>query len=281
MILRYLLYSAETLFTDDNPFDLYPAILCVCRQIFDEGYEILYHHNTAEFSLTEYETWPVAHYINSGFTSGISGDLIARRFTKWTITVTLESDFVEDTLDDVRNSIFKFASKILSAIPNLNKLKGKIRLCPPYDIPSELWSDLNKDSFANKQDFAEQVFRSLSMLRVRDAEFVDSKGYPLHSTLSLSRLMMSDTPPPITLYKLFKDLTAFLDGSLSRQARAVINRRLALLKLARDHYDVDAFGSALRPILHSLSYYRGLVPPQHLVEFAQDSAPTATDGDGS
>lgn len=51
---------------------------------------------------------------------------------------------------------------------------------------------------------------------------------------------------------------------------------VALLGVAYDQYDVDAFRSTLRLLLTHLSYFRGLVPPQHLIEFAQDSMSTET-----
>lgn len=90
--------------------------------------------------------------------------------------------------------------------------------------------------------------------------------------------MMSDTaPPPMMLHELFDDLISFLDGSLTEQSCKVVKARLAPLELACDQYDVDASRSTLRSLLAYLNYFRALVPPQHLVEFAQDSAPAMTD----
>ena len=90
--------------------------------------------------------------------------------------------------------------------------------------------------------------------------------------------MMSDKPRPsiFALSELYAHLDSFLDGVLSEQSYRVVKARLSLLELAGNQNDVDVFRSALRPLLDYLSHHRGLIPPQHLVEFAQDSATTAT-----
>jgi len=109
--------------------------------------------------------------------------------------------------------------------------------------------------------------------------FVDKQGCLIHAAKSLSELMMSDTaPPPITLHELFDDLISFLDDSLTEQSFKVVKAtRLALLELACSQYDVDAFRSILRLLLEYLNCFRALVPPRHLVEFAQESAPAVID----
>ena len=160
-------------------------------------------------------------------------------------------------------------------IPNLNKLKVRLELWDHRD----LFDPESHIIFADPYDFddiAEQIFRPFSIIRVRQVEFVDKREYPIRTTLSLSRLMMSDIPPPMTLHRLFNDLDLFLDNSLSEQSRRVVKARLALLGVACDQYNVDAFRSTLRLLLTYLSYFRGLVPPQHLIEFVQDSTFTET-----
>jgi hypothetical protein len=175
---------------------------------------------------------------------------------------------------DATNIIFDFVSGILRAIPNLNKLKVRLHL---WDCPE--FRELT--TFANSHDFddvAEQIFRPFSTIRVRQAEFVDKSGYPIRSALSLSRWMTSDTaPPPVTLHELFGDLSSFLDDSLSKQSRRAVNARLVHPEVACDQYDINTFRSTLRSLLENFGHFRGLVPPQHLVEFAQDSASAKTD----
>ena len=56
----------------------------------------------------------------------------------------------------------------------------------------------------------------------------------------------------------------------------MIKARLASRELACGHYDVDAFRSTLQSPLAYLSYFRGLMNSQHIVEFAQDSVSAET-----
>ena len=129
---------------------------------------------------------------------------------------------------DATNITFDFVSGILRAIPDLNKLKVQLHL---WDYPGHR----EPITFANPDDFhdiAEQVFRPLSTLRVRQAEFVDNHDHSIHAALSLSRFIMSDTaPPPITLHKLSDNLISFLDDLLSEQSRRVVKARLVPLEV--------------------------------------------------
>lgn len=275
MILRYLLYSAEPLI-NYKQVKFYPAILRVCRQIFEEGYEILYHHNTAEALIGEYPSCFVECFTNLA-TVETPAKRVARRFSKWSIALDLFTCFEEDELGRIRDYILYFIAEILSTIPNL-ELRGRIEL-NSYDKVKHIWLASNHVGFANHLDFddiAEQLFRPFSALRVKKADFVDQQGHPICTTLSLSRLMMSDNSPPINLHKLYLDLIAFLENSLSEESLRVVKGRVSLLELACSQYDVDVFCSTLRLLLDYLSYYRGLTPPKHLAEFAQDSATTAT-----
>lgn len=77
--------------------------------------------------------------------------------------------------------------------------------------------------------------------------------------------------------RLFNDLNSFLDESLTEQSCTIVKARPSPLETACHEYDVDAFRSAPRPYLACLSDFRGLVPPKHLVDFAQVSAPAGTD----
>lgn len=287
LVLRNLLYSAEPLGAKGNVdhnlfhkrqsernFTFYPAILRVCRQVYDEGYEILYHHNIATASIIVWhddsslvvkildDLWPIA----------VSDVAIAGRFTRWDVTLKLNLEFPEDVSD----SIYWFLIDNLRPIPNLDVLKVRLKLWDMEDI----YKPESNVTFDNHQDFddiAEQVFRPFSILRVRQVEFVDTQGRPIRTTLSLARLMMSDSPPPISLHDLFIILDEFLENSLTEQSYRVVKARLPALEIARDYYDVDAFCIALRSMLAYLTHFRGLVPPKHLVEFAQGFAPGATD----
>ncbi|KAK3167985.1 hypothetical protein OEA41_004431 [Lepraria neglecta] len=252
-------------------FTFYPAILCVSQQVHNEGYEILYRQNTATatINLDPEDEYSTVECLDNLIPPDNLGAAIACRFTKWEVTVKLNINVPKDAT----NIIFDFVSGILRAIPNMNKLKVQLNL---WDYPERR----ELITFANPYDFddiAEQIFRPFSTIRVRQAEFVDKSGYPIRSALSLSRLMMSDTAPPaITLHELFNDLSLFLDDSLSKQSRRVVNARLVPLEVACDQYDVDTFRSTLRSLLAYFSYFRGLVAPQHLVKFAQDSASAET-----
>ncbi len=251
-------------------FTFYPAILCVSQQVHDEGYEILYRQNTATATIDPEEGYCTIEWLDSLIPNDDLDVAIACRFTKWDITIELNINIPEDAT----NTIFDFISSILRPIPNLKKLKVRLYL---WDYPE----GREFITFANPHDFddiAEQIFRPFSTIRVRQAEFVDKEGYPIRAALSLSGLMMSDTaPPPIMLHQLFDDLNSFLVDSLTEQSLNVVKARLAPLELARDQYDVDGFRSTLRSLLAHLKSSRALVPPQYLVEFAQDSAPAVTD----
>ena len=161
------------------------------------------------------------------------------------------------------DTMLKFTSKILRAVSSLNKLKVRLELWDNED----LYDPESHVTFTDPQDFD---------IRARQVEFVDKREYPIRTTLPLSRFMMSDIPPSMTLHRLLNDLDLFLDDLLSEQSRRVVKARLAPLEMACDQYDVDAFRSTLRSFLTYLSYFRGLVPPQHLIEFAQDSASIET-----
>ncbi|MCJ1422468.1 hypothetical protein MMC29_000348 [Sticta canariensis] len=281
MILRYLLYSAEPLiaYTKRRLFKFYPAILRVCRKIYDEGYEILYHQKTAEATIAEDDKMSLLGHIRRRATLVNAVLRAVRRFTKWSITVKLLKCFEEHMPDRIRDNISFFIEEILLPIRNL-ELKGRIEL-KDYDEVKGVYLASNV-GFANHLDFddiAEQLFRLFSALRVKKADFVDQQGHPICSTLSLSRLMMSDKlrPSNFTLYELYADLNDFLEEELSEQSHRVVKARLHPLELARNQYDVDLFRSVLRPLLDYLIYYRGLIPPQHLARFAQDMAIIATD----
>ncbi len=282
-ILQLLLYSPKPLgmeFVGDGhllsrpskrTFAFYPAILGVSLQLHEEGYEVLYHQNTATatMNLDPEEGWSTTECLDNLIPLDNPGGAIACRFNKWDVTIRLNLDIPREAT----NTIFDFVSGVLRAIPDLNKLRVQLHL---WDYPEPRESI----TFANPHDFddiAEQVLRPFSIIRVRQANFVDKHGHPIGAALPLSRLMMSDTaPPPITLHGLFGDLSTFLDHSLSEQSRTLVDVRLVPLKVARDQYDVDAFRFTLRSLLAHYSCFRGLAPPQHLIEFAQDSASAET-----
>ena len=282
-ILQYLLYSPEPLGKkcDDNhghiserrlqnTFTFYPAILRVCRQVYTDGYEILYCQNIASANiLLCYDDECSSVDLLDGISPYRLGGTISHRFLKWDISVKLHIEIPKGVPD----KIFDFVSDILYVIPNLKHLKVRLEFySEDHDPESHI-------TFADPLDFddiAEQIFRPFSTIRVRRAEFVDKQGNPIRTTLSLSGLMMSDTPPPMKLHSLFDDLERFLDDSLTAQSRKVFEARLNPLELACRQYDVDAFRSTLRSLLPYLSQFRGLVPPQHLIEFAQDSASVET-----
>ena len=285
-ILQNLLYSSEPLGkkSDNNhkhiserrfkkTFKIYPAILVVCRQVYDQGYEILYRQNTATAIITLWhdDECSIVTCLDDLLPLHDLGVAFAQRFTNWDVTVKLNIEIPKDVPD----TIFRFISDILREIPNLNKLKVRLEL---WD--EDLFDPGSHVTFADPRDFndiAEQIFRPFSTIRVRQAEFVDKLGCPISTTLSLSRLMMSESPPPMTLHRLFNDLSLFIDDSLSEQSRRVVKARLVPLEVACDQYDVDAFRSTLRSLLAYLNCFRDLVPPHHLVEFAQGSSSAATD----
>lgn len=253
-------------------FKLYPTILRVCQQVHNEGYEILYRQNTATATINidyDHERSTVECLDNLIPSDGL-GLAIACRFTNWNVTVKLNINIPEGAT----NIIFEFISDILRAIPNLNRLKVQLNL---WDYPERR----KFITFANPHDFddiAEQIFRPFSTIRARQVDFVDKDGYPVRAALSLSGLIMSGTAPPsITLHELFDDLVSFLGDSLTKQSCKVVKARLGPLESACDQYDVDAFRSNLRSFIEYLNYFRALVPSQHLLEFAQDSAPAVTD----
>jgi hypothetical protein len=282
LILQYLLYSSEPLgmkFVVNNDrskhllvrpnkrtFTFCPAILCVSKQVQNEGYEILYHQNTATATISldsddEHSTVECLDNL-------IPFDgRIACRFTTWNVTIKLNIQ----PLHYATNVIYDFVSVVLRANPNLNKLKVQLKL---WDYPESR----KFITFVNPHDFddiAERILRPFSIIRVKQADFVDKQG--IHVASSLSKLMTSDTaPPPITLHELFDNPISFLHDSLPEQSFRVVKARLPLLELACSQYDVDAFRSILRLLLKHLNC-RALMPPQHLVEFAQDSAPAVID----
>jgi len=277
LILQHLLYSSEPLgmkFVVNNDrskhlsvrpnkrtFTFCPAILCVSQQVQNEGYEILYHQNTATATInldSDDERSTVECLDNLIPFDG----LIACRFTTWNVTIKLNIQ----PSKYATNMIFDFVSRVLRANPNLNKLKVQLKL---WDYPERR----KFITFANRHDFediVEQILRPFSIIRIKQADFVDEQG--IHAALSLSKLMTSDTPPPITLHELFDNLISFLHDSLPEQSFRVVKARLALLELTCSQYDVDAFRLFLRLLLENLNR-RALMPPRHLVEFAQDSAP--------
>lgn len=255
-------------------FTLHPAILRVCRQVFEEGYEILYRENTAKATIyLWYDDDCSSHdFLGALLPLHDDGRRIAHRFIKWDVTVQLHIDIPKD----VPNSIFRFISAILLAIPNLKKLKVRLMLWQSEDISNDTGRHTTFADRRNLNDIAEQIFRPFSNIRVRQAEFVDEQECPIPATLSLSRLMMSDIRPPLTLHRLFDDLNFFLENSLSEESIRVVRARLVPLEVACDQYDVDAFRYTLRSLLTYLRDFRDLVPPHSLVEFAQDSASAAT-----
>ena len=273
LILQRLLYSPEPLGRKSvdnhediserrlmNAFTLYPAIMRVCRQVYDEGYEVLYCQNTAKATITLYHNDECSSVILlDGIYLHSPGVIIQHRFIKWDVTVSLHIEIPREA----PVTIFRFVSEILREIPNLKDLKVRLELWDDVDDPD------SHITFADPQDcadIAEQIFRPFSAIRVEQVEFIDKHGYLIHTTLPLSRLIMSDIPPPTTLHNLFNNLGLFLDDSLSEQSRRVVKARLAPLAVACDQYDVDGFRSALRPLLHYLSHFRGLKLPQHLAE---------------
>lgn len=283
-ILQHLLYSAEPLgskggdcvpqscvltYSFDQNFTLYPAVLRVCRQIYDEGKDILYRQNTAKAIMSSRDQFlgspPNIRCLHILSPWGSRELELTRHFIKWEVTVMV----YQACPRNARAMVAEFISKILWEIPKLHELKVRLRW----------YNECCGIRIANHQDFddmAEQLFRPFSTLRVRKAEFVDQNDRPIRTILSLSRLMMSDTPPAHTLHDLLNDLNFFLDYSLTEPSRTVVKSRTPLLVVARDEYDVEAFRFALRQFLAYLRYYRGLEPPRHLLEFAQDSVSAAT-----
>ena len=234
-ILQNLLYSSELLGknSDDShkhisvrhfkkTFTFYPAILRVCRQVHYEGYEILYRQNTAKAAIILWSDGEssTVECLDDFIPLPDLGVTIAHSFIKWDVTVKLNTKIPKNVPD----KIFTFISDILSVIPNLNKLKVRLELWDHRD----LFDPESHIIFADPHDFddiAEQIFRPFSSIRVRQVEFVDKREYPIRTTLPLSRLMMSDIPPPMTLHRLFNDLDLFLDNSLSEQSRRVVKAR--------------------------------------------------------
>lgn len=170
-ILQHLLYSPEPLGMkfvgnaiwkrllvrpNKRTFTLYPAILCVCQQVRNKWYEILYRQNTATATINldpEGERSTI-ECLDNLIPFDDLGAAIARRFTKWDVIVRLNINIPEDAA----KIIFEFVSGILRAIPNLNKLKVQLDLCAYPERRESI-------TFANPQDFddiAEQIFREAS-----------------------------------------------------------------------------------------------------------------------
>lgn len=284
-ILQHLLYSAEPLGRksgvpvsmnrsityrfNEKSFTLYPAILRVCRQIYEEGKDILYRQNTAKATLSwrnERLLFPPSSMscLHNILPLGSHDFELTRRFTKWDVTVEVYLDCPRTVRFMVANFIFG----ILCTIPNLHELKVRL-----------LWYGMgNQIQIGNHQDFddvAEQLFRPFSKLRVRKVDFVDKDGRPIRTMESLSRLMMSDTPPH-DLHGLLNNLYFFIDHSIAAPSRPMVKSHTFLLTAARNEYDVEAFRFALRQFLAYLRHFRGLEPPEHILEFAQDSVSAAT-----
>ncbi|MCJ1466851.1 hypothetical protein MMC07_005472 [Pseudocyphellaria aurata] len=282
LILRNLLYSAEPLGRakgipnrnlfhkrqSSRNFTFYPAILRVCRQVYNEGYEILYRHNIATASITSWhdDSTAVVMFLDDILLPLYIDEIaIAGHFSRWDVTLRVNLDVPKDVTDTIYYTIFDY----LRPNPNLDVLTVRLK---PLDDPYNLGSSVAFDNSQDLEELAEQVFRPFSTLRVRQVEFVDEQGHSIRTTLSLARLMMSDSPPPITLHELWTILAKFLQNSLTEKSYRVMKARLHPLRIARDFYDVDAFYFALRPILSYLCI-RGLVPPKQVAEFAQGSAP--------
>lgn len=258
-----------------NTFQIYPAILVVCRQLYNEGYNILYRQNTAtaKILLWHDDKCSIVTCLGDVIPLHGLGLEIAQRFRNWDITVELN---IIDIPKDARGTIFRFLSAIFYEIPNLNKLKVRLERWV-FDDDHDPGRDITFADPRDLDDIADQIFRPFSAIRVRQAEFVDKLGNPIRTTLSLARLMMSASPPPMELVSVLADLTLFIDDSLSEQSRKVVKAHLKSLQLACNRDDVDTFCFILRSFLAYLRCFRDLVPPDHLVAFAQSASFAATD----
>ena len=241
------------------------------RQVYNEGYEILYCQNTAKTTIDvdPYDTCSTIKCLGRFLPLDDSGTAIACRFIKWDVSVKLNIN----TPGSATTLTFKFVSGILRAVPKLNKLMVQLNLWKYADCPGFIASADPHDL----DDIMEQILRPFSIIRVRQVDFIDKEGHSISAASSLSTLMMSDTSPsPIMLHELYDDLISFLCNSLAEQSWRAIKIRLKPLEIARDQDDVNVFRSTLRSFLIYLSQFRALVPPQHIVEFAQDSASAET-----
>lgn len=153
---------------------------------------------------------------------------IAHHFIKWNVIVKLNIEILKNVL----NTIFRFISDILCVILNLNKLKVQLELWDNEDL-FKLRSHVTFINPHYFDDIAELIFYSFSIIWVRQAEF-DKQKYSICTTLSLSLLMMSGISSPITLHKLFNDLSLFLNNSLFEQSYRLVKACLVSLEVACD-----------------------------------------------
>lgn len=287
-IFQHLLYSPKPLGVEfegndrlakarrnKRTFTFYPAILCVSQQLYAEGYEVLYGQNTVTATINleprsvDSFTECLGNLISFHASYDNYDSAVARRFNKWHVTI---KQHIEIPVQG-NEVVSKFVSRFLRTIPNLAKLKVQLHLWTQperWKFP-ERRKSFTFDNPQNFDDFADQILRPFSAVRVRQAEFVDQQASPIRAASSLSRLMMSDTPST-DIRDLFYDLSSFLRHAVSYESRGVLMCRLIPLEIALDQYDVDNFRFHLRSILASLSSFRGLTLPQHLLEFAQDLA---------
>lgn len=173
-ILQHLLYSPEPLGkkSDGNhkhiserhfkkTFTFHPAILRVCRQVHEEGCDILYCRNIAKANTTLCfnDEHSIVEYCDNIIPRH---DLGVHRFLNWDVTVKLNLEFPKDVLD----TIVRFTSDILRVVSRLNRLKVRLELWDNEDLH---YPESNI-SFADSHDFddmAEQIFRPFSIIRVR------------------------------------------------------------------------------------------------------------------
>lgn len=171
-ILQHHLYSPEPLGTksDDShkhiserrfekTFTFYPAILRVCLQVYEEGYEILYCRNTAKAAIilwSDGESSTVECLDNLVPLPDL-GVTIAHHFIKWDVTVKLNTKIPKNVPD----KIFSFISDILSVISNLNKVKVRLELWDHEDLfdPEShiLFADPHYFAFLNHTGQASRV----------------------------------------------------------------------------------------------------------------------------
>lgn len=279
-ILRNLLYSPQPLedklgvhneesvksgSRNYKSYDFYPAILRASKQLYREGREILYHKNTAKAFIV-WDDVRVNGYIMS-ITSHISRNdrqEVFRRFARWDITFIIPE------------KIPKFPAGapivfILSVFRhNLNVINIKVRL--------QLWTgskDKKYVDFAHSvdlEDLAEQVLRPFAAIRVKQIDFVDGHGRHIEAANGLSRLIISETTAPrVTIYEVWDEMGHFIKHSFAETSKNVVLARYNAVTAALNRWDVNAFRFALREFINYLRHVRGLVPPQHLIDFAKTS----------
>ena len=287
-ILTYLLYSSEPLGKEVGRFQyqyeihlqysgfhhaykIYPSILAVCRQIYEEGYEILYHQNTAYADirsrhiysrvltrrLTRRDLHPM--YLTDADHKDNVDLAIVRRFTKWKICIMAEAE----QPSQICSSISQLVREILYEVQNLDKLKVQLDVLPvpPMCADEDAWIGRQPPSF---DEVAYKVLQPFEDVRVREAEFVNHHGHPIDSAFSLRQLITYNFP----LSDFLKEINLYINKLVDVEEHMYEMPCLVRLKTSCDQHDVSTFRRALLEVLEWLIYDLKLDPPQHLRDFA-------------